>query len=273
MKLRIVSYNKICTGDTAHSLRNDRRDCCARAAPMERHDAEYVEQDIQHCRYGKEDKGRTAVADGPQDACHVVVEQCERHSQEDDEDVDPCVAVNVGRCVQNSQNLRCEKNTQSSHDGCHRTDHPDAVINSASYSCHVPGAEITRQRDAYSCAAAGAEAENKKLYGSCSTYRREGVRSKETRYDCGVCQTVGLLQQVAQKKRKCECEYQPQRASFGHVFHQLLIFPPFIIVSLARLDVEFGSAPADIFQTNSCISSRFVSFDRIEGHYSPLYAK
>ena len=54
---------------------------------------------------------------------------------------------------------------------------------------------------------ANAAAQNEKLYGSCSTYRREGVRSKETRYDCGVCQTVGLLQQVAQKKRKCECEY------------------------------------------------------------------
>ena len=202
--------------ESAQCLTRDCRDGCSGDAPAEDGDAEEVEKDVERCRDREENERLPAVADRPEERCLHIIEERERQTEENDEQVGDCIFLNVCGGLQNFYDLRAEKRCgHCQYRGAENGQH-DHMVDVPAHVLHFRGAEPLRDRDRETVAGAAAEAEHHELDAGRRADGGERIRTEKPPDDDGVDHIVGLLDELSQKDRNHKLKNEAKRTSFCH---------------------------------------------------------
>ena len=185
----------------------------AKAAPAHPHPAtmikKKIQKNIQHSGECKKQKWCPAVSDGPQDAGKVVVKQRKGQAQENDHQVGVSVVVNVAFNRKYLKNPRTKQGAECGDDTCNGCSHNGTIENNFFHVRKITRTEIFCYGNSEAGTASHTKAEDHELDTGAGPDAGQCLCTKILADNGGINDIVGLLQEVADQKRKGKLQHHP----------------------------------------------------------------
>ena len=228
-------------GRAGGQLRDHRGQGRALDAHAEHAHQEQVEQDVDDHGHDQEVHRGVAVAHGAQHGGAEVIQHRRAHAHEHDVEVAEGLVEDLGRGVDQTQDVVGPEGAQQHDERRQPQAQPDELARAALHAHGVSRAEALGHGDGQTRAAADGKAQDHKVQRAGSAHRGESVHAEDAADQDAVGQTVKLLKQVAQKQQPTEGQDASQGRTRRHI--SCCRHSGFLLSKVGNRDRQRGTAP------------------------------